>query len=115
MLEDPFRAFHDLTSLELPAHFCCLLLEPSIFLCQKRLGDRTTHLLSHERKKSDFVRGVRVRIAVMHVDHSDYVSASYQRDRKESFVRVFNQSLEALEAGIGRGVGGESHHRMMLD
>ena len=53
-------------------------------------------------------------LAMVNVDHADRPALIHQRHRQERFVGVLHQRGKHLEAGIGGGVGGERHRRLVL-
>ncbi len=51
---------------------------------------------------------------MMHVDDADHIAAAHQRNGKKRLVGIFNQCGEALESRIGRGVGRQGNHGLVL-
>jgi len=114
LLEDPFRSLYDFAGLELTLHLLRFFKQSRVLFREQRLRNGTAHLLADESQQRNFVRGVLVRFAMMHVDDAYNIAAAHQRDREEGFVSIFHQRGKALEPAIGPGILCQRDHRLVF-
>ena len=113
-LQDALGALHHLAGFQLPLDLGGLFGQARVLFFQQALGDGAAHLLAHELDGGNLLGGVRVPLAMMHVDHADDLALVDQRHREEGLVGILHQRGKEFEPRIGGGFRGKRHGRLVL-
>jgi len=106
-LQDAFGALHEFAGFE-------LLGEVGIFAFEAGHLDFGADEKSYGGDELNLAFRIDVRLPVLHVDDAHGTSAAEERDGKKSFVTVFREFVEELEARILGGVAGDGYRLKVL-